>query len=239
MNKGYGKKHSALRTILAVVSCTAALTACGGPAEPAAGADGKPGAAPAPLSQAALTARALAPGAAVGPYRTGEFTVSGGPLSDDYTAAPAFCQPLVGVRATRGGPTAQVHRRLTDPAKPQGADVAVQLRSYAPGRAAVVLADLRAAGRRCAGGFAELRGGPARGTYTAVGSVPAPPGIGDEAQAFRLTLLDGEGGTPSYEYLTVVRSGASVLSFRAQALQDGDLGGVPREIVDAQWEKFS
>ncbi|MFI0981953.1 hypothetical protein ACH4SP_33720 [Streptomyces sp. NPDC021093] len=238
MNKGYGKKRTLARTTLAVVSCAVALTACGGPAEPAARTDGKPAAAPKPLSQTALTARALTPGEETGPYRAGEYTVSGGPLSDDYTAAPAVCQPLVGLRAARGGPAAQVHRRLADPGKPQGTDVAVQLRTYAAGRAAGVLADLRTAGQKCAGGFAEVRGA-ARGTYTAVGKLPAPAGVGDEAQAFRLTLLDGKDGAPSYEYLTVVRSGPTVLSFRAQTLESADLGGVPKEIVDAQWEKFS
>ncbi|MEU8888946.1 hypothetical protein [Streptomyces sp. NPDC048442] len=242
MNQGYGKKRTAARTILAavaaVVSCTAALTACGAPAEPAARTDGKPAAAPEPLSQTALTARALTPGEEAGPYRTAEYTVSGGPPSDDYTAAPAVCQPLVGLRAARGGPAAQVHRRLADPGEPQGADVAVQLRTYAAGRAAGVLEDLRTAGQKCAGGFAEVRG-TNRGTYTGVGKLPAPAGVGDEAQAFRLALLDGKGGATSYEYLTVVRSGPTVLSFRAQTLEGTDLGGVPREIVDAQWEKFS
>ncbi|MGW7416090.1 hypothetical protein [Streptomyces sp. NPDC054863] len=240
MNKGYGKKHATARPILAVAMAvvSAALTACGGPAEPAARTDGKPAAAPQALSPAALAARALTPGEEAGPYRTGEYTVSGGPPSDDYTAEPAVCQPLVGLRSVRGGPAAQVHRRLADPGKPQGTDVAVQLRTYAAGRAAGVLDDLRTAGKKCAGGFAEVRG-TVRGTYTGVGKLPAPAGVGDEAQAFRLTLRDGKGAAASYEYLTVVRSGPTVLSFRAQTLESADLGGVPKEIVDAQWEKFS
>jgi hypothetical protein len=242
MNQGYGNqrygKHASIRTILAVLSCAAALTACSGSADPDARADAKPSAAPKPLTQAALGARALAPGAEVGPYRTGEYTVSGGPLSDAYTARPAVCQPLVSLRATRGGLAAQVHRRLTDPAHLQGADVAVQSRTYARGAAAQVMEDLRAAGKSCAGGFTEVRGS-ATGTYTAVEKAPAPAGTGDEAQAFRLALRDGKGGAASYEYLTAVRYGPTVVTFRAESLDDKDLGGVPKEIVDAQNEKFS
>ncbi|CAM5529426.1 lipoprotein [Streptomyces spiroverticillatus] len=240
MNQGYGKygTHAPIRAILAVLTCTAALAACGGPADPAARTDAKPSAAPKPLAQPALAARSLAPGAEAGPYRTGEYTVSGGPLSDAYTAKPPACQSLVSLRSARGGPVAQVHRRLTDPKHLQGADVAVQLRSYGKGRAAAVMGELRTAGKACAGGFTEVRGS-GTGTYTSVAKAVAPAGAGDEAVAYRLGLKDGPGRSASYEYLTVVRYGATLVSFRAENLDGKDLGGVPKEIVDAQTEKFS
>ncbi|MFJ2741276.1 hypothetical protein ACIO3O_16595 [Streptomyces sp. NPDC087440] len=246
MNQGYGKygkqgkrgMRASIRVSLAVLACTAALTACGGPADPAARADAKPSAAPKPLTQPALAARSLAPGAAAGPYRTSEYTVSGGPLSDAYTAKPPVCQALVSLRSVRGGPVAQVHRRLTDPRNLQGADVAVQLRSYAKGRAAAVMGDLRAAGKQCAGGFSEVRGSGA-GVYTSEAEADVPAGAGDEAVAYRLGLKDGPGRTASYEYLTVVRYGATLVSFRAENLDGKDLDGVPREILDAQTEKFT
>ncbi|MFF0742040.1 hypothetical protein ACFYVL_16740 [Streptomyces sp. NPDC004111] len=249
MNKGYGK-NTAVRTriraaggaALGAVCCAAALTACGGPPEeprnrPA------PAAAPQPLSQTALNARAFAPGEQAGPYRTTEYTVSGSPPSDEYTAAPALCQPLVGLRSAEGGPHSQVHRRLADPARPQGADVAVQLRSYRPGGAAGVMAALRTAGEKCKGGFTENRGragaAPVAARYTAVEKLPAPAGTGDEAQAYRLAVREVRGTGTAYEYLTVVRTGATTLSFRAETLGTADLGGVPKEIVDAQWEKWA
>ncbi|MFJ4878774.1 hypothetical protein ACIP93_26725 [Streptomyces sp. NPDC088745] len=234
MNQGYGK-HASTRTILAVLTCAAALTACAGPAAPA---GAGPSAAPRPLSQPALAARALSPGTQAGPYRTGEYTVSGGPLSDAYGARPSACGPLVSLRAVRGGPVTQVHRRLTDPENLRGADVAVQLRSYDKGRAAAVLDDLRAAGKKCAGGFTELRGDRS-GTYTSVTAAAAPAGTGDEALAYRLGLRDGRNGSASYEYLTVVRYGATLVSFRAESLDDKDPGGVPKEIVDAQTENLT
>ncbi|GHH52322.1 hypothetical protein [Streptomyces candidus] len=241
MNKGYGK-HAVVRTMAGALCCAAALTGCAGSAEPSA--DGRPAAGPRPLTQAALNVRALSPGEAVGPYRTGEFTVSGGPLSDRYSATPPVCQPLVGLTSVRGGPVAQVHRRLGDPAKPQGVDVAVQLRSYGAGRAAAVMEELRTAGAECRDGFAERRGATAGGavtaTYTAVRKLPAPAGLGDEAQAYRLTLHDvRDAGRTTYEYLTVLRDGASLLSFRAEALAAADPGGVPKDVLDAQWEKWS
>ncbi|MFI5805512.1 hypothetical protein [Streptomyces sp. NPDC051561] len=243
MNQGYGKNaavrtrriRAALGAAAGAVSCAAALAGCAGPDTPA---RARPAAAPPkPLAQTALNARAFAVGERVGPYRTAEFTVSGGPMSDDYTAEPALCQPLVGLRSAEGGPLAQVHRRLGDPARPKGADVAVQLRSYGEGRAAGVMRALRVAGEKCKGGFTEKRG-TVRATYLGVEKVPAPAGVGDEAQAFRLVVREVKGGAKEVEYLTVVRAGATTLSFRAEALDAADLGGVPKEIVDAQWEKW-
>ncbi|MFD3512258.1 hypothetical protein [Streptomyces sp. NPDC058657] len=244
MDKGYGKNAGVRmrrRAAVAVgaVCCTALLAACENSAIPA---DAKPAAAPRPLAQTALNTLAFTPGERVGPYRTAEFTVSGGPLSDDYTAAPARCQPLVGLKSVAGGPRSQVHRRLGDPAKPQGADVAVQLRSYAGPGAAVVMRALRAAGEKCGAGFTENRGRPGKDAvaarYTAVEKLAAPAGIGEEAQAFRLAVREARGQGTAYEYLTVVRAGASILSFRAETLGGTDLGGVPKDIVDAQWEKW-
>jgi hypothetical protein len=243
MNKGYGK-NAVVRAMAGALCCAAALTACGGSGETSARTDGRPATAPEPLSQVQLNTLALPPGAAAGPYRTGEFTVSGGPPGDTYTAAPPVCRPLVGLGSARSGsPVAQVHRRLGDPAKPQGVDVAVQLRSYADGRASGVMEELRRAGEKCRSGFTENRGRTAgravTATCTAVERLPAPAGIGDEAQAYRLTLRDArDGKRVTHEYLTVVRAGATVLSFRAEALEAADPGGVPKEILEAQWERW-
>ncbi|MFJ2114623.1 MULTISPECIES: hypothetical protein [unclassified Streptomyces] len=192
---------------------------------------------PAPLGQALLTAASLTDGERVGRYTVSEYAL-GAPLGEDYTAEPAVCQPLVSLAggATAFEPAAEVHRRAEVPGGTLGVTVSVQLRSYADGGAAGVMSALREAGRECADGFTEVRA-TARAAYLKVEPDRAPD-VGDEATAYRFTVRDVKGVLKLYEYLTVVRSGSTTLSFRAEILGTEDVGGVPDDLVRAQWQKF-
>ncbi|MEV8403779.1 hypothetical protein [Streptomyces niveus] len=189
------------------------------------------------LSQRDLTALAFTDGEKIGKYTAGEFSL-GEPQGEDYTAAPAACQPLVSLAkgATAFDPASEVHRNVDVAEEMVGTTVAVQLRSYNGGGAADVMKALGAAGKACAGGFVENRA-VAKGQYLKVEPVKAPD-YGDEAQAYRFTILDVKGTLKLYEYLTVVRSGATTLSFRADILDTKDIGKVPEEVITAQWKKF-
>ncbi|MFI6103945.1 hypothetical protein [Streptomyces sp. NPDC051310] len=214
-------------------SASAGTSAGGGPS---AGGGAKD---PEPLSEARLTAAAFGEGEKAGPYTAGTLLVGDAPLSDAYTADPAVCQPLVSLAAgaTPHDPVAEVNRDLSIAGELRSVDVTVQLRSYAAGGARAVLAALRKAGTACAGGFTEERA-IAKARYLKAEPVEAPA-IGDEAVAFRFTIQDvKDKDLKLYEYLTVVRSGSTTLSFRADILDTKDFGGVPREVVTAQWEKF-
>ncbi|MGW0702426.1 hypothetical protein ACWD0A_24570 [Streptomyces sp. NPDC002867] len=188
-------------------------------------------------TEAALKAVAFADGERIGPYTASE--TDGAPLGEDYTADPARCGPLVslGPGATAHDPAAEVHREVDVADEAAGIGVLVQLRSYAGDGASAVMQDLSAAGDACAGGYTEVRA-VARARVLKVEPVEAPA-VGDEAEAFRFTVLDVKGELKLYEYLTVVRSGTVTLSFRADFLGTKDIGAVPREIIDAQWKKFS
>ncbi|MFD9223859.1 hypothetical protein ACFWDI_28600 [Streptomyces sp. NPDC060064] len=201
-------------------------------------ADGKPTAsAPKALTEAQLKAASFTDGEKVGSYTASEFTL-GAPLGEAYTADPATCQPLVSLAkgATGHDPAAEVNRQVDVPDEMAGLSVAVQLRSYANGEAAAVMKALGTAGTRCAGGFTEERA-IAKAKYLKVEPAKAPA-FGDEAKAFRFTILDVKGKLKLYEYLTVVRSGSTTLSFRAEIIGTKDIGGVPEEVMKAQWEKF-
>ncbi|MEW1720801.1 hypothetical protein [Streptomyces sp. NPDC093109] len=193
--------------------------------------------APAPVTRARLTAASFTDGEKVGKYTASEYAL-GVPLGENYTAAPAVCQPLVSLAAgaTAFDPVAEVHRRVDIPDEILGLTVSVQLRSYAARGARGVMKALGAAGRACAGGFTEERA-VARAKYLSV-EPAAAPGVGDEARAYRFTIRDVKGEAKLYEYLTVVRSGSVTLAFRAEITGTQDVGGVPAEIVRAQWEKF-
>ncbi|MFJ2174718.1 hypothetical protein ACIOHE_17700 [Streptomyces sp. NPDC087851] len=198
------------------------------------------GPAPTPLTDAQLTAGSFTDGERIGAYTASAYAL-GAPLGENYTAEPTGCQPLVSLArgATLHAPVAEVNRGFEDADETYGVTVAVQLRSYAARGAAGVLGALRAAGRQCADGFTEDRG-LARARYLSVESADAPD-LGDEAVAYRFTILDVRdvrGEAKLYEYLTVVRDGACTLSFRAETTDGEDIGGVPEEIVRAQWEKF-
>ncbi|MFE5845520.1 hypothetical protein ACFQ7N_28270 [Streptomyces niveus] len=189
------------------------------------------------LSQRDLTALAFTDGEKIGKYTAGEFSL-GEPQGEDYTADPATCQPLVSLAkgTIAFDPASEVHRNVDVAEEMVGTTVAVQLRSYNGGGAAGVMKVLGAAGKACAGGFVENRA-VAKGQYLKVEPVKAPD-HGDEAQAYRFTILDVKGTLKLYEYLTVVRSGATTLSFRADILDTKDIGKVPEEVITAQWKKF-
>ncbi|MFD3483112.1 hypothetical protein [Streptomyces sp. NPDC058665] len=189
------------------------------------------------LSQRDLSALAFADGEKIGKYTAGEFTL-GAPLGEDYTADPAVCQPLVSLAkgATAVDPVSEVHRNVDVAEEMLGTTVAVQLRSYNGDGAASVMKALGAAGKACAGGFVENRA-VAKGQYLKAEPVKAPD-HGDEAQAYRFTILDVKGTLKLYEYLTVVRSGTTTLSFRADITDTKDIGKVPEEVITAQWKKF-
>ncbi len=192
------------------------------------------------LTEAQLTAASFTDGETVGRYTASEFTL-GAPHGDEYTADPAVCQPLVSLAAdvTDYDLRTEVSRKVDVPGETPGPTVDVQLRSYGSGDAARVMKDLDKAGEECAGGFTEERA-VARGKYLEVEPVETP-GFGtgaDEAEAYRLTIRDVKGKLKLRDYLTVVRSGSTTLSFRGDILGTEDIGGVPREVLDAQWEKF-
>ncbi|MFI9588633.1 hypothetical protein ACIHCQ_44280 [Streptomyces sp. NPDC052236] len=239
---GNGNRKWRRAVVGAVVLST--LAACGGSDGDGGGKGGKPSAAasaagPKALTEAELTALSFTEGEKIGPYEASDL---GAPRSEDYTADPAVCQPLVSLAkgVTDLDPAAEVHREVDVADEMNGTSVSVQLRSYANGRAAAVMKALAAAGTRCAGGFTEDRA-LAQAKYLKVEPVKAPAfaADADEAQAYRFTIRDvGDGKLKLYEYLTLVRSGSVTLSFRADIISTKDIGGVPEEVMRAQWEKF-
>jgi hypothetical protein len=216
------------------------VTACGdGDEGGRAKADDKPSAsAPGPkaLTEAQLRAVSFTDGERIGKYTASESDDA--PLGEDYTADPFVCQPLVSLAkgAIRHDPAAEVHREVDVADEVIGLSVLVQLRSYERGGAAAVMKALDAAGTGCADGYVEERA-IAKAKVLEVEPVKAPA-LGDEAKAYRFTILDVKGKLKLYEYLTIVRSGSATLSFRADFLGTKDIGAVPEEVITAQWEKF-
>ncbi|HEY9330427.1 MAG TPA: hypothetical protein VIS09_19680 [Streptomyces sp.] len=237
------------RRRLAVVGTVAVmalgLSACGSDDDGAAGAkkDGKASAAPsAPAApdEARLKAASFTDGEKVGPYTASEYVLDG-PLGDAYTAVPDGCQPLVSLsgEVSDPDPAAEVQRKVDVPDEMLGVTVDVTLRSYANGGAATVMKALDKAGRDCAGGFTEQRAvAAAKYLKAEPAKAPAFAAEADEAKAYRFTILDVKGQQKLYEYLTVVRSGSTTLSFRAEITSTADIGGVPPEVMAAQWAKF-
>ncbi|MEV0574350.1 hypothetical protein [Streptomyces sp. NPDC050392] len=223
-------------------------TACGGDdggraaADQDAKASAAPSAKPAPgaLDEARLKAASFTDGEKVGPYTASEYVLDG-PLGDAYTAAPTGCQPLVSLagEVSDPDPAAQVQRKVDVPDEMLGLTVDVTLRSYGNGGAATVMKALGTAGRDCAGGFTEERA-VARAKYLKAEPAEAPAfaAEADESKAYRFTILDVKGKEKLYEYLTVVRSGYTTLAFRAEITGTKDIGGVPPEVMAAQWAKF-
>ncbi|MGY1454153.1 hypothetical protein [Streptomyces sp. SS8] len=239
----------------AALALALAVTACGGgsreagearPSPSSAGEETGGSAARKAAGRERLEAAALEAGGTVASYSVSPVTQE--PFWDlmEYRADRAECQPLVSLAAgaVDDDPVAEVHREVElddfgfDPDRgPTGRGVAVQLRSYGPGGAARVLSALRKAGTECAGGFTEERV-LAEASCRSVEPVEAP-GAGDEAVAYRLRIEDVKDGGPVLtEYLTVIRSGSTTLSFRLEALSPGDPGPVPGDLVRAQWEAF-
>lgn len=249
---GTGKRTGLWRAGAAIALSGVVLTGCGGaPEKPEKEKDDKPKAtasattsapaSPVPtagaLTEAQLKAAAFADGEKAGKYTASEYTL-GAPLGEAYTAAPDVCQPLVSLArdVADPDPAAEVHRKADIPEEMVGTTVAVTLRAYGADGAKTVLKNLNTAGKQCAAGFVEQRA-VAQGKYLAVETLPAPK-IGDEAVAFKFTILDVKGTLKLYEYLTVVRSGTTTLAFRADITDTKDIGGVPAEVIDAQWKKF-
>ncbi|MEU0276253.1 hypothetical protein [Streptomyces sp. NPDC006307] len=241
---GAGKRYGRSGRVAAALGGMLLLAACSAERPDAPNDDPKAKASarakgPAPLTEARLTAAAFAADEKAGSYTTSPYGVGEAPFSDSYTADPAVCQPLVSLAkgATAHDPVAEVHRDLDLDSELRSVNVTVQLRSYAGKDATAVMAALATAGTACAGGFTEDRA-LTKARYLKVEPVKAPA-IGDEAKAFRFTIQDVKNkDLRLYEYLTVLRSGSTTLSFRADVLDTKDFGGVPQEVVTAQWEKF-
>ncbi|MEW2139448.1 hypothetical protein AB0892_23130 [Streptomyces sp. NPDC005409] len=182
-----------------------------------------------------LKAFALAPGDKAGRYEASEPLLDE-PMSEVYDARPAACQPLTGLG--KAGHTAQAYVKTDVPGEWQGVGTEILLRSYKDGGAASAVKALAEAGRQCAGGYTEDRA-LAEAKILKVEPVKAPA-LGDEALAYRIVVQDVKDQNISlYKYLTVIRSGPVTLSFRSDAIDTKDFGGVPEEVVTAQWEKFS
>ncbi|WP_330332919.1 hypothetical protein OHS33_26575 [Streptomyces sp. NBC_00536] len=223
----------------------AGAAACGGagqadketgvPAPRTAAASTPPPAAPGPGADK-LKTLTLAPGEKAGHY-TADEPVLDEPMNESYEATPAVCQPLTSLG--KAGHTAQAYAKTSGPGGiMQDASTEIVLRSYKDGGAAAALKSLAAAGKSCAGGYKEDRM-LAEGTVLKVEPVPAPK-LGDEAQAYRIVVQDvKEKNISLYKYLTVIRSGSVTLSFRSDMLDTKDFGGVPPEVVTAQYEKFA
>ncbi|MEV8568008.1 hypothetical protein AB0436_20945 [Streptomyces sp. NPDC051322] len=223
---------------LVTVLCAGAV-ACGSSGghqndRPAAQADGVPG----PLSKARLTAASFTDGEKVGAFIASEYDLDS-PFGDEYSARPADCLPFVSLKkGTRryGAPVAEVNREVYRPDEPLQENTAVQLRSYAHGDAARVMKALGRAATACRDGFTEDRS-VAEAHYLDARALTAPR-TGDEAAAFRFTVRDAGGEQKHYEYLTVVRSGSTTLSFRTEIDSPEDVGGVPGSVIEDQWKKF-
>ncbi|MFF8267362.1 hypothetical protein ACF059_08210 [Streptomyces sp. NPDC016562] len=182
-----------------------------------------------------LKAFALAPGDKAGRYEASEPLLDE-PMSELYDARPAACQPLTGLG--KAGHTAQAYAKTDVPGEWQAVGTEILLRSYKDGGAASAVKALAEAGRQCAGGYTEDRA-LAEAKILKVEPVKAPA-LGDEALAYRIVVQDVKDRNISlYKYLTVIRSGPVTLSFRSDAIDTKDFGGVPEEVVTAQWEKFS
>lgn len=182
-----------------------------------------------------LASFALAPGEKAGEYETGEPFLDE-PMSELYDAAPAVCGPLTSLG--KAGHTAQAYTKTDVPTELRAVGTDILLRSYDGGGAAAAMKSLAAAGRQCAGGYTEDR---AIVTAKVLRVEPVgAPALGDEALAFRIVVQDvKDEGISLYKYLTVIRSGAVTLSFRSDAIDTRDFGGVPQDVVAAQWAKFT
>ncbi|MFE6037302.1 hypothetical protein [Streptomyces sp. NPDC056452] len=244
---GAGYRRAGWRSAAAVGCAVVTLLGVTGCGDSGDGGNDKAGKSPAPsrsaapaLTEAELEAVAFTDGEKAGAYTANEYALDG-PLGDGYTATPAVCQPLVSLAGDAGDhdPAAQVQRRVDVPDDMLGVMVDVTLRSYGNGEAAKVMQSLRKAGRDCAGGLMEERA-IARARYVKVEptGLPAFAGEADEASAYRFTILDVKDKVKLYEYLTVVRAGSTTLAFRGEILATKDIGGVPQDIMAAQWKKF-
>lgn len=195
------------------------------------GGDGKPGPGADRLKELLLE-----PGTQAGPYEVEE-PILDEPFSELYDASPAVCGPLTSL--AKASHTAQAYGSVGVPDKPLEVSTDILLRSYKDAAAAgAVMKSLARAGERCAGGYTEERA-VTSAPVLRVEKVPAPA-IGDEALAYRLVVQDVKDRNISlHEYLTLVRTGPVTLSFRSDIVATNDFGGVPQEIVTAQWQRLA
>lgn len=178
---------------------------------------------------------ALAPGDKAGQYEAAEPLLDE-PMSEMYEAAPAACGPLSTLG--KAGHTAQAYVKTDVPGEWQTVDTEILLRSYSGGGAAAAMKSLAEAGKQCGGGYTEDRA-LVEAKVLKVEPVKAPA-LGDEALSYRIVVQDvKDKDTSLYKYLTVIRSGSVTLSFRSDIIDIKDFGGVPTEVVTAQWEKFA
>ncbi|MEU9109400.1 hypothetical protein AB0D54_34770 [Streptomyces xanthophaeus] len=226
----------------------AGTTACGGGAgtaeKAAPSASGSAGSSPSAAASPSgapgptveqLKTFALAPGDRAGRYEAEEPLLDE-PMSDMYEADREACTPLSTLSSA--GHTAQAYVKAQVPGEWQAVDTDILLRSYAGDGAAAAMKTLAEAGKQCAGGYTEDRA-LVEAKVLKVEPVKAPA-LGDEAQAYRIVVQDVKDKEISlYKYLTVIRSGSVTVSFRSDAIDTKDFGGVPAEVVTAQWEKFA
>ncbi|WP_329378565.1 hypothetical protein OG625_10315 [Streptomyces sp. NBC_01351] len=250
---GNGKARRTTAVALGVAAVLAGAVACGGGSGQANKADdGKASAAastgpsasaspsaasggPAGPGVDKLKAMALAAGDKAGRYEASE-PVLDEPMSDLYDVEPVVCGPLTSLH--KAGHTAQAYAKTGVPGEWQTVDTEILLRSYKDGGAAAAMKSLAEAGKQCAGGYTEERLAVSA-KVVKVEPVKAPS-LGDEALAYRIVTQDvKDKDILLYDYLTVIRSGSVTLSFRSDIIDTKDFGGVPEEIVTAQWEKFS
>ncbi|GAA2932374.1 hypothetical protein [Streptomyces enissocaesilis] len=168
------------------------------------------------------------------------------------TADKSECKPLVDAVALRsaGKPAATSARKITRVPRKPAEDASPEekleagltglgtttlmsdtLGSYEGQGAQDALAELRAAGRACAGGFTVATGSD-RTKYTKV--APHTYTGGDEAAAFTLTMdLEGE---PSTSQLVTVRKGSTLVTFYAQSFTGRT--EQPKAEIEAQLAKL-
>ncbi|MGW0559474.1 hypothetical protein ACWDZ4_02295 [Streptomyces sp. NPDC003016] len=168
------------------------------------------------------------------------------------TADKSECKPLVDAVALRsaGKPAATSARKITTVPRKPAEDASPEekleagltglgnttlmsdtLGSYEGEGAQDALAELRAAGGACAGGF-TVTSGSDRTKYTEV--APAAYTGGDEAVAFTLTMdLEGE---PSTSQLVTVRKGSTLVTFYAQSFTGKT--EQPKAEIEAQLAKL-
>lgn len=239
---GYGKVRRTAAAALIGAALSAGTAGCGAGAQDKAtpsasqshGQTQSPAGPPGPPVEQ-LKAFALAPGDKAGPYEVTEPLLDE-PMSELYEAKPEACGPLTSLG--KAGHTAQAYAKTGVPGEWQAVGTDILLRSYKDGGSAAAMKALAEAGRQCAGGYTEDRA-LAEGKILKVEPVKAPA-LGDEALAYRIVVQDvKEKEISLYKYLTVIRSGPVTLSFRSDAIDTKDFGGVPAEVVTAQWEKFA
>jgi hypothetical protein len=172
----------------------------------------------------------------------GEFKVRetpGAELNDVIELDDEVCQPLSSLVQLDTQPAASAWRSAGGP---DFEDMAVQtqLLSYGGDGAAEVFAQVEQAVAGCADGF-EIDPIFTGSSAVSVEALDAPP-VGDDAAAYRIRTRIAPGGDSPHVFascVVVARGGHEVLLFKTLSLVAGDCDGVPREIVDAQWERYT